>query len=170
MLSVDAPFTPPTYGGVEIVAEGAGAAGVAGLMKDPSAFAGRKVGVVICGGNIDVRMLSWVLTRGLVRDGRMVRLRIGIVDRPGVLSLVTQLIGKTGGNIIEVYHQRLFYDVPAKHADVDAMIETRDSAHVAEIVEILQANGFPTRVLSARSDEGLAPSSNLTSGTATPSA
>ncbi len=145
----------------KIVAEGAGAAGVAGLMKDPEAFAGRKVGVVICGGNIDVRMLSWVLTRGLVRDGRMARLRIGIVDRPGVLSLVTQLIGTTGGNIIEVYHQRLFYDVPAKHADVDAMIETRDAAHVAEIVEVLSANGFPTRVLSSRSDEGLAPSSNL---------
>ena len=152
----------------KIVAEGAGAAGVAGLMKDPEAFAGRKVGVVICGGNIDVRMLSWVLTRGLLRDGRMARLRIGIVDRPGVLSLVTQLIGETGGNIIEVYHQRLFYDVPAKHADVDAMVETRDAAHVAEIVEVLNAKGFPTRVLSSRSDEGLAPSTNLTPGTLAP--
>ncbi len=141
----------------KIVAEGAGAAGVAGLMKAPEGFAGRKVGIVICGGNIDVRLLSWVLTRGLVRDGRMVRLRIGIVDRPGVLALITQLIGKTGGNIIEVYHQRLFHDVPAKHADVDAVIETRDAAHVAEIVESLKANGFPTRVLSSRSDERLAP-------------
>ncbi len=154
----------------KIVAEGAGAAGVAGLMKDPSAFAGRKVGVVICGGNIDVRMLSWVLTRGLVRDGRMVRLRIGIVDRPGVLSQVTQLIGMTGGNIIEVYHQRLFYDVPAKNADVDAMVETRDAEHVAEIVEALKAKGFPTRVLSSRSDEGLSPSTNLTPGAAAPPA
>jgi threonine dehydratase len=140
-----------------IVAEGAGAAGVAALMKDKERFAGRKVGAVICGGNIDVRLLSWVLTRGLVRDGRMVRLRIGIVDRPGVLAQVAQLIGATGGNIIEVYHQRLFYDVPAKQAEVDAVIETRNPEHVREIVAALEAGGFPTRVLSARSDEGQAP-------------
>ena len=139
----------------KIVAEGAGAAGVAALLKEPERFAGRKVGVVICGGNIDVRLLSWVLTRGLVRDGRMVRLRIGIVDRPGVLAQVAKLIGDTGGNIIEVYHQRLFYDVPAKQADVDAVIETRNAAHVDEIVGALRAGGFPTRILSPRSDEGL---------------
>ena len=139
----------------KIVAEGAGAAGVAALMKEKERFAGRKVGVVICGGNIDVRLLSWVLTRGMVRDGRMVRLRIGIVDRPGVLAKVTRLIGETGGNIIEVYHQRLFYDVPAKQAEVDAVIETRNPEHVREIIAHLQDGGFPTRVLSARSDEGL---------------
>ncbi len=141
----------------KIVAEGAGAVGVAALMKDKERFAGRKVGAVICGGNIDVRLLSWVLTRGLVRDGRMVRLRIGIVDRPGVLAQVTRLIGETGGNIIEVYHQRLFYDVPAKQAEVDAVIETRNTEHVREIVAALEAGGFPTRVLSARSDEGQVP-------------
>jgi threonine dehydratase len=87
----------------------------------------------------------------------MVRLRIGIVDRPGVLAKVTKLIGDTGGNIIEVYHQRLFYDVPAKQADVDAIVETRNRDHVQEIVESLRAGGFPTRVLSARSDEGQIP-------------
>jgi threonine dehydratase len=141
----------------KVVAEGAGAAGIAALMKEPERFAGRRVGVVIGGGNIDVRLLSWVLTRGLVRDGRMVRLRIGIVDRPGVLAKVTKLIGDTGGNIIEVYHQRLFYDVPAKQADVDAIVETRNRDHVQEIVESLRAGGFPTRVLSARSDEGQIP-------------
>ncbi|HEY5597426.1 MAG TPA: threonine ammonia-lyase [Kiloniellales bacterium] len=141
----------------KVVAEGAGAAGIAALMKEPERFAGRRVGVVIGGGNIDVRLLSWVLTRGLVRDGRMVRLRIGIVDQPGVLAKVTKLIGDTGGNIIEVYHQRLFYDVPAKQADVDAVIETRNREHVQEIVESLRAGGFPTRVLSARSDEGQIP-------------
>ncbi len=140
----------------KIVAEGAGAAGVAALMQEKERFAGRKVGVVICGGNIDVRLLSWVLTRGLVRDGRMVRLRIGIVDRPGVLGMVAKLIGETGGNIIEVAHQRLFYDVPAKRAEVDAIVETRNPSHVREIVDKLQAGGFPTRVLSARSDESLA--------------
>ncbi len=141
----------------KIVAEGAGAAGIAALMKAPERFAGRKVGAVICGGNIDVRLLSWVLTRGLVRDGRMVRLRIGIVDRPGVLAKVAQLIGTTGGNIIEVYHQRLFHDVPAKQADVDAVIETRNAEHVREITAALEAGGFPTRVLSARSSEDQVP-------------
>jgi threonine dehydratase len=141
----------------KIVAEGAGAAGVAALMKARERFAGRKVGAVICGGNIDVRLLSWVLTRGLVRDGRMVRLRIGIVDRPGVLAKVAQLIGETGGNIIEVYHQRLFHDVPAKQADVDAVIETRNAEHVREITAALEAGGFPTRVLSARSSEDQVP-------------
>ena len=146
----------------KIVAEGAGAAGVAALMKEKERFAGRKVGAVICGGNIDVRLLSWVLTRGLVRDGRMVRLRIGIVDRPGVLANVARLIGETGGNIIEVYHQRLFYDVPAKQADVDAVIETRNAEHVHEIIAALEAGGFPTRVLSARSDEGLVQDAPIT--------
>ena len=146
----------------KIVAEGAGAAGVAALMKEKERFAGRKVGAVICGGNIDVRLLSWVLTRGLVRDGRMVRLRIGIIDRPGVLANVARLIGETGGNIIEVYHQRLFYDVPAKQAEVDAVIETRSAEHVHEIIAALEAGGFPTRVLSARSDEGLVQDAPIT--------
>jgi threonine dehydratase len=139
----------------KIVAEGAGAVGVAALLQNRKRFAGRKVATVICGGNIDVRLLSWVLTRGMVRDGRMVRLRIGIVDRPGVLAKVAHLIGETGGNIIEVYHQRLFYDVPAKQADVDAVIETRNAEHVQEIIANLQDGGFPTRVLSARSDDSL---------------
>jgi threonine dehydratase len=137
----------------KIVAEGAGAAGVAAIMKEPARFAGRRVGAVICGGNIDVRLLSWVLTRGMVRDGRLVRLRIGIIDRPGVLAQVTRLIGETGGNIIEVHHQRLFHDVPAKQADVDAVIETRNPEHVREIVAALQSGGFPTRILSDRSSD-----------------
>ena len=135
----------------KIVAEGAGAAGVAALMTEPERFAGKKVGAVICGGNIDIRMLSWVLTRGLVRDGRLVRLRIMIVDQPGVLARVAQCIGDRGGNIIEVYHQRLFYDVPAKQADVDAVIETRNREHVQEIIDELVKSGFPTRVLESRS-------------------
>ena len=135
----------------KVVAEGAGAAGIAALLAHRDRFAGRQVGVVICGGNIDVRLLSWVLTRGLVRDGRMVRLRVFIDDRPGVLAQITRVIGDAGGNIIEVQHQRLFYDVPAKHADVDLIVETRNRAHVEEIVTGLQDIGFPTRVLSARS-------------------
>ncbi len=137
----------------KIVAEGAGAAGIAAMMTEPERFAGRKVGAVICGGNIDIRLLSWVLTRGLVRDGRLVRLRILILDQPGVLARVAQSIGEMGGNIIEIYHQRLFYDVPAKQADVDAVVETRNADHVQEIVANLQMAGFPTRVLESRSGE-----------------
>ena len=137
----------------KIVAEGAGAAGVAAIMKEPERFHDRKVAAIICGGNIDVRLLSWVLTRGLVRDGRLVRLRIAIVDQPGVLARVAHLIGEMGGNIIEVNHQRLFYDVPAKQADVDAIVETRNAEHVNEIIRNLKDGGFPTRVLASRSAE-----------------
>jgi len=136
----------------KILAEGAGAAALSALLNDDvrARFAGRKVGLVVTGGNIDVRLLSWVLTRGLVRDGRIVRLRINIIDRPGVLAQVAKLIGDCGGNIIEVYHQRLFYDVPAKEAQVDAIVETRNEEHVHEIVASLSGGGFATRVLTSR--------------------
>jgi len=135
----------------KVVPEGAGAAGVAAMLSHSERFRGRRVAAVIGGGNIDVRLLSGVLDRGLVRDGRMVRLRIEIVDRPRQLALIAQVIGDTGGNIIEVYHQRLFADVPAKRADIDVVVETRDSDHVAEIMEGLGKAGFPCRVLSSRS-------------------
>lgn len=138
----------------KIVAEGAGAAGVAAILNEPERFAGRKVATVICGGNIDVRLLSGVLARGLVRDGRMVRLRIAIVDQPGVLAKIADVIGRSSANIIEVYHQRLFYDVPAKRADVDVVLETRNAEHVKEIIASLERSGFPTRALSAHSAYG----------------
>jgi len=139
----------------KIVAEGAGAAGIAAIMNEPQRFAGRKVVTVICGGNIDSRLLSGVLTRGLVRDGRMVRLRISIVDQPGVLAKIADVIGRSSANIIEVYHQRLFYDVPAKSADVDVVLETRNSEHVKEIIASLAQHGFPTRELSSHSADGV---------------
>ena len=104
----------------------------------------------ICGGNIDVRLLSGVLNRQLVRDGRMVRLRIDIIDRPGVLAKLTEVIGRTSGNIIEVQHQRLFYDVPVKQAEIDIIVETHNASHVQEIVDALKAAGFSSRVLSNR--------------------
>ncbi len=137
----------------KLVAEGAGAAGLAALLARPERFRGRKVGIVVCGGNIDIRLLSWVLTRGLVRDGRLVRLRVDIVDQPGVLARLAEFIGACGGNIMEVHHQRLFYNVPAKQAEIDVVVETRNADHVHEIVARLRAGGFPTRVLSARSDD-----------------
>jgi len=138
----------------KVVAEGAGAAGIAAMLAAPERFAGRRVAVVIGGGNIDVRLLSGVLARGLVRDGRVVRLRVEIIDQPRQLARLAQVIGESGGNIIEVYHQRLFADVPAKRADIDVVVETRDTGHVAEIVEGLKQAGFPSRVLSSRSVDG----------------
>jgi threonine dehydratase len=137
----------------KVVAEGAGAAGIAALLSRPDHSKGRKVGVVICGGNIDVRLLSAVLSRGMVRDGRLVRLRVDIIDQPGVLAKLAQLIGQTGANIIEVFHQRLFYNVPAKQAEIDVIVETRNADHVHEIIQSLRAGGFPTRVLSAHSED-----------------
>ncbi len=135
----------------KLVAEGAGAAGIAAILKYPERFAGRRVATVICGGNIDVRLLASVLTRGLIRDGRLVKLRVEIVDRPGMLARISECIGRTGGNIIEVHHQRMFSDVPAKQADLDIMVETRNPAHVDEIVTLLEGQGLPTRIISSRS-------------------
>jgi len=135
----------------KLVAEGAGAAGIAAMMAYRERIAGKRVGTVICGGNIDSRMLAHILMRGLVRDGRMVRLRIEITDQPGALARLAGVIGKAGGNIIEIYHQRMFHDVPVKKADIDAVIETRNAEHVREIVQGLNAIGFPTRLLGTSS-------------------
>jgi threonine dehydratase len=128
------------------VVEGAGAAGLAALLAHPEVFRGRKVGLVLSGGNIDTRLLASVLLRGLVRDGRIVRLRVMINDLPGQLARVSGLIGKAGGNIVEVQHQRLF-GVVAKRAELDVTVETRDRAHVRELVAALQSDGFVVRVL-----------------------
>ena len=135
----------------KIVAEGAAAAGLAAMLAHPQRFAGKRVGLVICGGNIDARMLGQVLLRGLVRDGRVVTLRIEISDSPGVLGRLARAIGESGGNIIEIYHQRLFTDLPVKRADVDAVVETRNADHVNDIVASLTAAGFTVRQLGSRS-------------------
>ncbi len=129
------------------VAEGAGAAGLAALLAHPQHFAGRKVGLILCGGNIDTRLLASVLLRGLVRDGRIVRLRLMIGDLPGQLARVAGLIGGAGGNIVEVQHQRLFGSVVAKSTDLDVTVETRDRSHARELVQALEAAGFKVRVL-----------------------
>jgi len=129
------------------VAEGAGAAGLAALLVYPEIFQGRKVGLVLSGGNIDTRLLASVLLRGLVRDGRIVRLRVMINDLPGQLSRVSGRIGEAGGNIVEVQHQRLFGGVVAKRAGLDVTVETRDREHVRELVKALEGDGFVVRVL-----------------------
>ena len=135
----------------KLVAEGAGAAGVAALLAHPGRFRGRQVGVVVCGGNLDNRILAGVLTRGLVRDGRMASLRIQITDRPGVLGRIAQVIGESGGNIIEVHHQRHFQDIPVRNAEIDVLVETRSATERDALVDRLEAIGFPTRVLSNQS-------------------
>ena len=138
----------------KLVAEGAGAAGVAAILTNRDRFHGRCVGTVVCGGNIDSRILASVLMRGLVRDGRMARLRVELSDAPGQLAQVATLIASAGGNIVECYHQRLFQDVPIKHAELDVVIETRDAEHVREILERLRNAGFPPRLLSATKEAG----------------
>jgi threonine dehydratase len=130
-----------------VVSEGAGAAGIAAIYANPALFAGKKVGVVICGGNIDPRLLASILNRNMAVDGRIARLRIDISDEPGMLAAISTTIGKCGGNIVEIYHQRLFYDVPAKLAKIDAVIETRGPDHVDEIIAALQDAHFQVRQL-----------------------
>ena len=131
-----------------LVVEGAGAAALAAVTENRGRFAGRKVGVVVSGGNIDERLLASVLMRGLVRDGRITRLRVAITDAPGALADVTRLVAAAGGNIVEVYHQRLFYDIPVKQADVDVVVETQDMAHVEHIIQALHGSGYPVRRLT----------------------
>ncbi len=123
------------------VAEGAGAAGLAALLQHPARFAGKRVGIPICGGNIDSRLLSEVLMRGLVRDGRLVRLRVVMPDIAGNLARVAAMIGEAGGNIVEVQHQRVFGTASAKSPEVEFLIETRDRAHTQAIIAALQKNG-----------------------------
>jgi threonine dehydratase len=123
------------------VAEGAGAAGLAALLEHPAAFRGRRVGIPLCGGNIDTRVLAAVLMRGLVRDGRLVRLRVTMPDVSGSLAKVATLIGEAGGNIVEVQHQRLFGTASVKSPEVEFLVETRDRAHSDAIVAALVANG-----------------------------
>jgi threonine dehydratase len=136
----------------KIVAEGAGAAPLAAVLANPERFRGRKVALVISGGNIDARLIASILLRGLARAGHMARLRIEIPDAPGMLARVAKLIGEGDGNIIEITHQRMFHDVPVKYTDLDAVIETTSVAHVHDIVDLLRRAGFPTRLLSSTAE------------------
>ena len=136
------------------VTEGAGAAGLAALLGYPERFRGRVVGLILCGGNIDTRMLSSILMRGLIREGRITRMRVEISDRPGALAKVAQLVGEAGGNILEVQHQRNFPGVPAKLAELDLVLETRDRDHIHELTSALRAAGYKVRELIDTPDAG----------------
>jgi threonine dehydratase len=129
------------------VTEGAGAGSLAALLAFPEKFRGKSCGLVITGGNIDTRLLASVLTRELVREQRIVSLRIIGDDRPGLLGTVSAIIGRMGANIIEVAHNRLALDVPAKGAEFDILIETRDAQHTQEIMDALREAGYPPRAV-----------------------
>jgi threonine dehydratase len=131
------------------MAEGAGAAGLAAVMAQPERFQGKRVGLVLCGGNIDARILASVMVRELERDDRITSFRITSNDRPGLLGRVASLLGQLGANILEVSHGRLFLDVPAKGVSIDITIETRDRQHTLEVFEALAAEGLaPKRIVS----------------------
>ncbi|MEM8646677.1 MAG: threonine ammonia-lyase [Pseudomonadota bacterium] len=130
-------------------AEGAGASPLAAVMADPDHFAGRKVGLILCGGNIDPRIMASVIYRELERDQRIVNIRVTIDDRPGVLAAIANIIGETGANILEVAHSRMFLEVSAKGAELDFMVETRGPDHVSMLVEKLEAADFRVRVLDS---------------------
>ncbi len=132
--------------GAKQVAEGAGAMGVAALLAHPDRFRGKRVGTPVCGGNIDGRILANVLLRGLLRDGRLLRLVMDIPDRPGVLADIAGRIGTSGGNIIEVIHQRLFDAPSVQAAELELMIEARDPAHADEIAAALEESYVVRRV------------------------
>jgi threonine dehydratase len=127
------------------VVEGAGAAGLAALLKDPARFAGRKVGLVLCGGNIDPLLLSAIIERGMVRAGRLARIRVNARDTPGVLARITAVVGEAGANIDEVHHQRAFSSLSAQSVEVELVLQTRNPGHVDEVVAQLQAAGFEAR-------------------------
>jgi threonine dehydratase len=129
------------------MAEGAGAAGLAAMLAKPERFRGRKVGLILCGGNIDPRILASVMVRELKRESRIVSFRLSIPDRPGVLGQIATRLGELGTNILEVEHRRLFLDVPAKGAKLDITVETRDRAHAEAVLQALEADGFaPVRI------------------------
>lgn len=126
----------------KLVVEGAGAAGLAAVLADPERFRGRRVGLVLCGGNIDSRLLASVLMRDLIRQGRISRLRIPLLDSVGELALVTRLIASNGGNIVEVHHQRLMPHLPAKDAALEVTVEVRDAPQMDRVVEALGGAGY----------------------------
>ncbi|HYY83841.1 MAG TPA: threonine ammonia-lyase [Beijerinckiaceae bacterium] len=131
------------------MAEGAGAAGLAAMLSRPGLFKGRRVGLVLCGGNIDARLLASVMVRELEREDRIACFRMTTSDRPGLLGSLASRLGDLGANILEVSHGRLFLDVPAKGVTIDVTIETRDAAHTLEVFEALKRDGLAPRRLNA---------------------
>jgi threonine dehydratase len=124
------------------VVEGAGAAGLAAMLADPKRFAGRKVGTILCGGNIDTHLFANVLVRDLVRSGRIARLRVAAQDRPGALAAITAKFEAAKVNIIEINHSRIFTRLPAKDTVIEVEGEARDPQAIDEVIEMLESAGF----------------------------
>ena len=122
--------------------EGAGAAGLAALLKYPARFAGKKVGLVLCGGNIDPLLLAAIIERGMVRAGRLARIRVGARDIPGSLAKITATVADAGANIEEVHHQRAFTILAAQNVEIELVLQTRGRDHIAQVLATLTAAGF----------------------------
>jgi threonine dehydratase len=131
--------------GAKVVAEGAGAAGLAAMLAFPERFAGKRVGTVVCGGNIDARILSIVLVRNLMRDGRILCLHLEIPDRPGVLADISRRVADAGGNVIEVKHERLFAAPSVQSAELELIVEVRDKAQGDSLIAGLQEAQYVVR-------------------------
>jgi threonine dehydratase len=122
--------------------EGAGAAGLAALLKYPARFAGKKVGLVLCGGNIEPLLLAAIIARGMVRAGRLARIKVGARDVPGSLAKITATVADAGANIDEVHHQRAFTMLSAQNVEIELVIQTRGRSHIAQVLQALQSEGF----------------------------
>jgi threonine dehydratase len=127
--------------------EGAGAAGLAALLKYPERFKGKRVGLVLCGGNIDPLLLAAIIERGMVRAGRLARIRVSARDIPGSLARITATVAEAGANIDEVHHQRAFTTLSAQNVEIELVVQTRGHAHVAEVLEVLRNTGFDAQVV-----------------------
>jgi threonine dehydratase len=122
--------------------EGAGAAGLAALIKHPEQFKGQRVGLVLCGGNIDPLLLASIIERGMVRAGRLARIQVNARDVPGILARITTIVADAGANVDEVHHQRAFTLLAAQNVAIELVLQTRGRAHLAEVIQRLQAEGF----------------------------
>jgi threonine dehydratase len=122
--------------------EGAGAAGLAALLKHPERFRGRKVGLVLGGGNIDPLLLAAIIERGMVRAGRLARIRVSARDVPGSLARITAIVSEAGANIDEVHHQRAFTMLAAQNVDIELVVQTRGRDHIRDVIDALHAGGF----------------------------
>jgi threonine dehydratase len=137
------------------VVEGAGAAGLAALLAHGARFRGRKVGVVLSGGNIDLIVLSSIIQRGLVRSGRLARIRVEVPDVPGALAQVARILGEAEANIVEIHHERAFTVLSLKTVEVECVLHTRGLDHVREILGRLAAAGYKASLLDAELRERL---------------
>jgi threonine dehydratase len=126
--------------------EGAGAVGLAALLKYPERFKGKRVGLVLCGGNIDPLLLAAIIERGMVRAGRLARIRVGARDVPGSLARITAMVAEAGANIEEVHHQRAFTTLSAQNAEIELVVQARGHAHVQDVLGVLRAAGFDAQL------------------------